>query len=461
MSALDSFVLCRYALAFTSWTLLASPLAVAADPLPRLGPQVPRYEGSRPPWRARKARVATMRPAHQGLIDLSRWPKEPEAPTDPQVKRFAGALRRLCGNLTRKRRRLYARWIIEASRQYGVDPFTVAALIYQQSGCDRRKTGRYGVGLAGIDAHTHARHVRRGRLRYWVLDHQTGSWKRQELKLGRYRFTRSHLRGARGAIFLASALLAAYRQQCPAIDAPFGSVPHRHHVSHLIWGDRVRDAAHEDEVLHARRRIIALYLKQAPSSCGEYAGVALHSPFGGPPLKVLSGWGDGRDRRRRSHKGIDLFAPQGAPVYAVAAGRVAFAGLTWRRGRRKRSKSLPYHRARRIRRSRVGKGGLYVMVRHQAGLYSAYMHLSRYVVLKGQRVRAGQLIGQVGRTGMRSSAPHLHFELRAGHRGHFDPLPQLAACLIPPEETYVGRWRHARELRRRQRRDAQRGSAGQ
>lgn len=441
--------------ALVSWTLMLGmlPLPAAAEPLPRLAPQVPAYEGPRPPWRARKARVATMRPGHQGLIDLSRWPKEPESPPEPQVKRFAGALQRLCGNLSRKRRRVYARWILEASKRYGVDPFTVAALIYRQSGCDRRKRDRYGVGLAGIDPNTHARHVRRGRLRYWVRDQRTGSWKRHESKLGRYRFSRSHLRGARGAIFLASALLAAYRQQCPGIDAPFRSVPHRHPVSHLIWGDRVRDAAHEDDVLHARRRLIALYAKRAPPSCGEYAGLALHSPLGGPPLKVLSGWGDGRDRRRRRHKGIDLFAPEGTPVYAVAAGRVAFAGLTWRRGRRKRSKSLPYHRARRIRRSRVGKGGLYVMIRHEGGLYSAYMHLSRYVVLRGQRVRAGQLIGRVGRTGTRSSAPHLHFELRAGHRGHFDPLPQLAACMIPPEATYVGRWRDARELRRRQLRD--------
>ena len=83
------------------------------------------------------------------------------------------------------------------------------------------------------------------------------------------------------------------------------------------------------------------------------------------------------------HQGIDLGAPEGTPIYASRTGVVTTATY--------------------------GKSaGYYVSINHGDGFSSIYMHMTRYVVSKGQAVSAGQLIGYVGSTGV-SSGPHLHF----------------------------------------------------
>ena len=84
-----------------------------------------------------------------------------------------------------------------------------------------------------------------------------------------------------------------------------------------------------------------------------------------------------------NHKGVDLSAPEGTPIYASRAGTVTVATS---------SKSA----------------GFYVTINHGDGYSSVYMHMTRYVVSKGQTVSAGQLIGYVGSTGI-STGPHLHF----------------------------------------------------
>ncbi|MFM7029398.1 MAG: M23 family metallopeptidase [Chakrabartia sp.] len=86
----------------------------------------------------------------------------------------------------------------------------------------------------------------------------------------------------------------------------------------------------------------------------------------------------------RFHKGVDLAAPWGAPVQAMADGWVARAG--W-----------------------AGGYGQLVQINHGAGLATAYAHLSRIAVPSGGRVRQGQVIGYVGSTGL-STGPHLHYE---------------------------------------------------
>ncbi|KQM21837.1 M23 family metallopeptidase [Novosphingobium sp. Leaf2] len=92
----------------------------------------------------------------------------------------------------------------------------------------------------------------------------------------------------------------------------------------------------------------------------------------------------------RMHAGIDFGAAYGSPIYAVADGIVTFAG-------------------------RHGGHGNYVRLQHAGGLGTGYGHMSRIAVADGTQVRAGQVIGFVGSTGL-STGPHLHFEAyRGGH----------------------------------------------
>ena len=82
----------------------------------------------------------------------------------------------------------------------------------------------------------------------------------------------------------------------------------------------------------------------------------------------------------------------------------------------------------------MGPGGLFVRIVHDGGVRSGYFHLNSFRVEAGQTVRAGEIIGTVGRTGVKASGSHLHFEvhrdgelkdparflsaLRAAARGH-------------------------------------------
>ena len=101
----------------------------------------------------------------------------------------------------------------------------------------------------------------------------------------------------------------------------------------------------------------------------------------------------------RAHKGIDLAAPTGTPVYATADGTVGRAD--W-----------------------FSSYGLYVAIEHGSDLETRYAHMSRLAVAAGQRVNKGDIIGYVGSTG-RSTGPHLHYEVRVGGEA-VNPIPYMA-----------------------------------
>jgi murein DD-endopeptidase MepM/ murein hydrolase activator NlpD len=101
------------------------------------------------------------------------------------------------------------------------------------------------------------------------------------------------------------------------------------------------------------------------------------------------------DPGQEAHAGLDLAVPLGSDVRASGGGRVRETG------------DDPAF-------------GLYVLVSHPQGWETMYGHLSRVLVQRGDSVTAGQVIGLSGNTG-RSTAPHLHFEVRRAGRS-VDPL---------------------------------------
>lgn len=91
-------------------------------------------------------------------------------------------------------------------------------------------------------------------------------------------------------------------------------------------------------------------------------------------------------RVTKHHNGVDLAAPKGAQIRSIAEGVVVFAD--------------PFK----------GYGKL-VVIKHPSGITSHYGHCSNIHVSPGAKVRAGQIIATVGRTGL-ATGNHLHFEIR-------------------------------------------------
>ncbi len=414
------------------------------------------------PWSKRIVHIGKL--THQrglGLIDLTKWPPEPYSPSHVDEQRLAPAIYQLCGkHLENMQPIKYAHWIAKYSKHFEVDPFMLAALMYYQSGCRiKKKKGRGPMGLTGISWESHQPFVREGRYRYWVLQGQY--WVPKELDVSAFPFTRKGLLKPEHQLYFAAALMRIYREQCPDIDSRFASVPHRHYISHLVWGDRVVDAGSEDKILLARRRILQYYADRLPPALGRYKTLKLKSPLDGPPREITSGMGDVRAGGRRPHLGLDFASTAGEPVRAIADGWVFYAGVDLpARGARK---LLPY-RAYQVSAKRMGAGGLFVMIQHKEKLVSAYMHLKYYTVQTGQWVKAGTIIGAVGRTGIKIDVAHLHFEFRVNDK-HINPIPYIRPFVIPPQDSYRGRyiiatrpyaWRRARfrlrKLKRIQRR---------
>jgi murein DD-endopeptidase MepM/ murein hydrolase activator NlpD len=116
------------------------------------------------------------------------------------------------------------------------------------------------------------------------------------------------------------------------------------------------------------------------------------------PVQIGQGWGAPRDGGRRRHQGIDLLAPTGTPLVAVASGHIS-----------------------RLSNHDRGRGGISLWLRDTRGTAYYYAHNHQNLVRLGQLVRAGQLVARVGATGnARGGPPHLHFQV---HPGGGRPVP--------------------------------------
>jgi murein DD-endopeptidase MepM/ murein hydrolase activator NlpD len=158
------------------------------------------------------------------------------------------------------------------------------------------------------------------------------------------------------------------------------------------------------------RKLEAVWFDRADGSGGYYAfdGRNLARPFLASPLeftRVSSGFSGNRLhpvlRDWRAHKGVDLPAPIGTHVRAVANGTIDFIG------------------------QQRGYGNV-IVVKHDGRHMTLYAHLHRFSegLEPGATVRQGEVIGTVGQTGW-ATGPHLHFEFHIDGQ-HVDPMAVVA-----------------------------------
>ncbi|MDH3485278.1 MAG: M23 family metallopeptidase [Myxococcales bacterium] len=381
---------------------------------------------------AQELRRLGLRPRGAGLLDLSHWPDEPPSPATVLPDELAAAMAELCPAETNSEDlAVYARAIVRYSRDFGVDPWLMAALVYTQSACSAQLNSSYGTGLTLINTGMHREHVRNGVYRFGVYARE--GWHRKELVVDAFRFNRRALADPNANLYFAAAFLSVFSQQCPQIDQAFDSAPHRHFVSHFVWGDKVGDTGPEDRVLTARRRLLKSHAETSRRS-RTLSGISFVSPLDGFPRIATSGLGEPRDNGRRLHRGIDFASETGEPVRAVASGFVRFAGVDWER---RAHIALEPWGALLVHDRHMGPRGLFVEVDHGGGVVSLYAHLKSYDVHVGQEIETGQQLGVVGQTGVRDSGAHLHFGLFKDGEV-LDPLDHLAAYVFPPTLTRRG-----------------------
>lgn len=111
------------------------------------------------------------------------------------------------------------------------------------------------------------------------------------------------------------------------------------------------------------------------------------------PAEVTAPFGDIRllnGKKKSQHFGMDLDGRTGAPIYAANDGEVVMARDCFASGNT-------------------------VLLHHGGRLFTAYFHLSKFEVQDGERVKKGQLLGLVGKTG-RVTGPHLHWGVKLDGR---------------------------------------------
>jgi murein DD-endopeptidase MepM/ murein hydrolase activator NlpD len=170
------------------------------------------------------------------------------------------------------------------------------------------------------------------------------------------------------------------------------------------------------ELVNRGARHVAVYF-EAPDGTADYydlEGKSLKRQFLRSPLKftrISSGFALRRYhpilKRYRAHPGIDYAAPAGTPVQAAGNGVIHFAG--WKRGH-----------------------GKVVEIRHGKIYETHYAHLSRISsgIRKGARVLQGEIIGQVGSTGL-STGPHLDYRFTK-HGRFVNPLRDESLPIAEP-----------------------------
>ena len=129
------------------------------------------------------------------------------------------------------------------------------------------------------------------------------------------------------------------------------------------------------------------------------------------PWKFRDSWGDRRpyrDKRDKHgnlikayHGGVDIYSSVGQEIYAVTDGRIIA-----------------------VRNDPTSRTGKKVFLLGKDGIQYGYIHIDNIQVKKRQQVKKGDIIAYSGRTGIKSSAEHTHFQMKKGGKS-VDPFEML------------------------------------
>lgn len=185
--------------------------------------------------------------------------------------------------------------------------------------------------------------------------------------------------------------------------------------SHPLWSwDSVTSKAafaveYDLNALERRARLLAESLAEASDSLMAHNELLQSTPSILPAAGVLSSrFSASRfhpiHHEALPHEGIDISAPHGTPILAAAKGVVTFAGVM------------------------AGLGNT-VEIDHGFGYVTRYGHASKLLVRRGEEVARGDVIAQVGSTGI-STSSHLHYEIRIGGKA-VNPMNFVIGRVLP------------------------------
>ncbi len=195
-------------------------------------------------------------------------------------------------------------------------------------------------------------------------------------------------------------------------------------ATHRRWGGRSRSTA---VFVMTASLVVGLLAPAAAESANVLASeYDIVFPVAAP-YNYSDSWGAPRSGGR-THQGIDIFAAKGTPVVAVADGTVTKVSIGERAGR-------------------------YIVVRHNGGWRSYYLHLDNDTpgtddglggapadgIVVGAKVKAGDILDFVGDSGNAEETPsHLHFEIRDVTGFPTNPYPHLRAAEGRPVTASAG-----------------------
>jgi murein DD-endopeptidase MepM/ murein hydrolase activator NlpD len=174
-------------------------------------------------------------------------------------------------------------------------------------------------------------------------------------------------------------------------------------------GEQAFAATYDLNALERRSRLLQESILEASDSLAAHRDLLEATPSILPTAgRLSSGFSSARlhpvHNQVLPHEGLDIAAPRGTPIMAAAKGRVVYAG------------------------TRSGYG-MVVELDHGYGYSTLYGHASKLLVRRGQEVQRGEVIAQVGSSGIATS-PHVHYEVRVADRP-VNPMNFVLSGVVP------------------------------